>query len=326
MKAETPFVVVEHLAKHYRGPGGWRGAGRLLRAVDDVSFTLAPGESVGLLGESGSGKTTLGRLLLKLTEPTAGSITIAGQSLAGLRGQPLKAFRRQAQLIFQNPFDALNPRFTIGRCLREPLLNAGLPRAEQGPLIERALALARFTRGLELLDQHPHQLSGGQLQRVVIARALILQPRFVVADEPVSMLDVSVRAGILNLLRGVSRALGLTAVYISHDLSLVRYLCSRTLVLYRGALVEDAPTKALCNAPRHPYSQALVAAVPSSDPAQRRLPLPLVASTAEAPVGSGCRFAARCPLVMPICRTEEPPLVAVAPNHRVACHLGLPAA
>lgn len=320
------LIDVRGLIKHYgisRGLlAGFKGDAPVVRAVDGIDFSLGRGESIGLLGESGCGKTTTGRLLLKLTEPSSGEITYDGKALAGLSRTEQKGFRRKAQLIFQNPFDALNPRFTLWRCLTEPLINAGIPRQEHRAYVERALGIARFAAGRNLLERHPHQLSGGQLQRVVIARALILSPEFVVADEPVSMLDVSVRAGILNLLREVSRELSLSAVYISHDLSLVRYLCSRTIVMYLGAIVEDGPTDAIIREPLHPYTRALVAAVPTPDPHQNRAPLPIGATAPDARRrASGCRFADRCPAVMSRCRGEAPEMRAVESGRRVACHL-----
>jgi peptide/nickel transport system ATP-binding protein len=239
-----------------------------------------------------------------------------------IRGRDLRSFRRRAQLIFQNPFDALNPRFTIWRCLTEPLINVGIPRSEHRAYVEQALDIARFSQGRRFLDRYPHQLSGGQLQRVVIARALILKPEFIVADEPVSMLDVSVRAGILNLLRDVSRELSLTAVYISHDLSLVRYLCPRTIVMYLGTIVEDGPTEDIIKSPKHPYTRALVSAVPTPDPNQRRDPLPIGNRPPDARAApTGCPFSDRCPAVMPRCWTEPPPARSVGRSRQVACHL-----
>ena len=299
-----------------------RGARPAVRAVDGVSFDVAPGESLAVVGESGCGKTTLGRLILKLLEPTAGAIRFAGAPLDGLAGQALRDFRRQAQLVFQNPFDALNPRFTVARAIAEPLVNAGVPIAEHPGRVATALGRVHLGDLDRYLDRFPHQLSGGQLQRVVLARALVLEPRFLVADEPVSMLDVSVRAGILMLLREIHDGLGLAAVYISHDLALVRYLCSRTLVMYLGRIVEDGPTEAIMRRPRHPYSRALVAAVPLPDPDQPRTPLPITGGVPDARrPPAGCAFHDRCPHAMARCADEPPTLRRVADKHLVACHL-----
>ncbi len=299
-------------------------AGRQLvvHAVDDVSFALEENETVGLLGESGCGKTTTGRLLVKLETPTAGSIAIAGKDLATIAGPDLKAFRRTAQLVFQNPFDALNPRFTIRRVISEPLINAGIDRAEYSDRIADVLARVRMQGVGDLLDKYPHQLSGGQLQRIVLARALVLGPKFIVADEPVSMLDVSVRAGILNLMREIQERLGLTAVYISHDLALVRYVAKRTMVMYLATIVEDGPTEHVISAPQHPYTKALIAAVPVPHVNQNRGELPIKGNVPDARrPPSGCRFHDRCPLAVPRCREETPALREIAPRHRVACHL-----
>lgn len=299
-----------------------RGAHPAVRALDGVSFDLDAGDAVAIVGESGCGKTTLGRLMLKLVEPTGGSIAFAGVALSGLGGERLRDFRRQAQLVFQNPFDALNPRFTIYRAVAEPLLNAGIPRAEHPDRVAAAFRRVHLPDLDRYLDKYPHQLSGGQLQRVVLARALVLAPRFLVADEPVSMLDVSVRAGILALMREVRETMGLTAVYISHDLALVRYLCGRTLVMYLGRIVEDGPTEEIVRRPRHPYTRALVAAVPVPDADQARTPLPIKGNVPDArEPPSGCSFRDRCPHAMVRCAEEIPPLRAIAGGHHVACHL-----
>jgi oligopeptide/dipeptide ABC transporter ATP-binding protein len=301
-----------------------RGEHPAVHALDGVSFDVGSGDAVAIVGESGCGKTTLGRLMLKLVEPTAGSIAFDGAPLAGLAGEGLRAFRRQAQLVFQNPFDALNPRFTIYRAVAEPLLNAGIDKAEHMDRVAAAFRRVHLPDLDRYFDKYPHQLSGGQLQRVVLARALVLTPRFLVADEPVSMLDVSVRAGILALMREVRDTMGLSAVYISHDLALVRYLCERTLVMYLGCIVEDGPTEEIVRRPRHPYSQALVAAVPVPDADQSRAPLPISGNVPDArEPPSGCRFRDRCPRAMPRCAEETPLLRPIANGHRVACHLDL---
>jgi oligopeptide/dipeptide ABC transporter ATP-binding protein len=299
-----------------------RGQHPVVRALEGVSFDIGTGDAIAVVGESGCGKTTLGRLMLKLVEPTAGSIAFAGSALGGLAGPALRDFRRQAQLVFQNPFDALNPRFTIYRAVAEPLLNAGIDKAEHMDRVASAFRRVHLPDLDRYLDKYPHQLSGGQLQRVVLARALVLAPRFLVADEPVSMLDVSVRAGILALMREVRDDMGLSAVYISHDLALVKYLCERTLVMYLGRIVEDGPTDEIVRRPRHPYTQALVAAVPVPDADQSRAPLPIKGNVPDArDPPSGCAFRDRCPHAMARCAEETPPLRTLTSGHRVACHL-----
>ena len=296
--------------------------GRVTHAVADVSLAVAPGEALGIVGESGCGKTTTARMLLRLEEPSEGRIRFDGVEITALHGRALLGFRARAQLVFQNPFEALNPRFTIRRSLTEPMRNFGVPAREHRDRIHAVLARVRLTPPEAWLDRHPHELSGGQLQRVVLARALIGDPRLIVADEPVSMLDVSVRAGILNVLREARDALGLAAIYISHDLALIRYVCERTMVMYLGRVVEEGPTAALIATPAHPYTKALVAAVPVAHVDQNRAPLPIRGSLAHAPPTTpGCPFRDRCPHMFERCEAETPLLREIAPGRTVACHL-----
>lgn len=318
------LISVDDVELHYRVGGALsalRGRSSVVRAVDGVKFEIKRGESVGLLGESGCGKTSMGRLLLKLETATGGEVRFDGANIADLKGDALRKYRARTQLIFQNPFDAVNPRHTIRAILSEPLENAGIQKSNREAMILAVLELVRLPQPDQYLDRYPHQLSGGQLQRVVMARALILQPDFVVADEPVSMLDVSVRAGVLNVFRDVRDRLGLTAIYISHDLALVRYVCERTIVMYLGKMMEDGPTEDIVHQPLHPYSKALVAAVPVPHPDQSHDPLPIGRSAPDPRnPPSGCVFRDRCPLAFGRCAAEVPALRQVG-TRQVACHL-----
>lgn len=320
----TPLVRLSAAELHYPVGGALaelRGRATVVKAVDGVSFTLKRGESVGLLGESGCGKTSTGRMLVRLEKATAGAVEFDGEDVGALTGAALQMFRSRVQLIFQNPFEALNPRFTIRDVLAEPLENARIPRAEHEERILRAMDLVKLGDAEQFLDRYPHQLSGGQLQRIVMARALILEPEFVVADEPVSMLDVSVRAGVLNVFREVREKTGITAIYISHDLALVRYVCERTIVMYLGRIVEDGPTEEIVANPLHPYTQALVAAVPVPHPDQGHDPLP-IGRGAPDPRNppSGCTFRDRCPKAFDRCAREAPGPTQVE-GRIVHCHL-----
>ena len=323
----TVLVEAISLAKHFpiTGKSLLRRQTGLLRAVDDVSLAIQTGETLGLVGESGCGKTTLGRLLIRLMEPTSGSIIFDGSEITGLGHKAMRERRRGMQIVFQDPYGALNPRMSVQEIIMEPLLIHGAradaaTRRQVDGMLELVGLPARFR------DRFPHEFSGGQRQRVGIARALILRPRFVVCDEPVSALDVSVQAQIVNLLQDLQTELGLTYLFIAHDLSVVKHISDRVAVMYLGKVVELADKRTIYAAPKHPYTKALIAAVPATRPTGRaerrasrqRLPGD-IPSAMNMP--AGCRFHTRCPHVMDICRTQAPAETEAAPGHIVACHL-----
>jgi peptide/nickel transport system ATP-binding protein len=322
------LIEVHDLTKRYHIGGGLAGLVRGERpqtvyAVNGISFGLKRGESLGLAGESGCGKSTTGKLLVKLLDPSGGQIRFDGHNLSGMTGEALKDFRRRVQLMFQNPFEALNPRFTLYRSLSEPLLIHGW-KDEKSRLtrILETLDQVNLRPAEAFLDKYPHQLSGGQLQRVVLARALVLRPDFLVADEPVSMLDVSVRAGILNTMKQLAKEMGLTTVYISHDLSLLQYTCDRIAIMYLGNIVEIGPTEQIINDPQHPYTKALISAVPVPDPTYPNPPLRIREGVPRpTELAKGCPFVMRCPEAMEACLNIFPPLVMTADQHNTLCHL-----
>ncbi len=326
IRTEDPLIRVRDLVKYFQLSGGWLTRKHTyVHAVDGVSFDVQQGEVLGIVGESGCGKTTLGRLLLRLIEPTGGSVLFEGRDLTELSGGELRSLRRQMQLVFQAPMASLSPRLKVLDIIGEPLRTHGV--VDKAELPARVVALLeQVGMGAQHLDRFPHEMSGGQCQRVAIARALALEPRFIVLDEPTSALDVSVQAQILNLLDELRRAKGLTYLFISHDLSVVQHVSDRIGVMYLGKLVELGPSAQLFDDPLHPYTQALLGAIPTTDiatrPEEERELLILegnVPSPANPP--SGCRFHTRCPLVHDLCRQQEPLLREVEEGRLVACHL-----
>ena len=317
----TILAEGKHLSKTFPVKG--QGKGAALHAVSGVDLAVYEGETLALVGESGCGKSTLGRLLLGLLPPTQGQVFFDGQDLAALPPARLRALQRQMQLVFQDTAAALNPRWTVGQSLAEPLRIHNLcPRGEYAA--RGAALLTQVGLAPDLLDRYPHQLSGGQRQRVGLARALALSPRLVVCDEPVSALDVSVQAQMLNLLADLQRAQGLTYVLISHDLGVVRHSSDRVCVMFLGRVCEVGPTQALFSAPRHPYTKFLLDSVPRPDPTRRGESGPPLAGEIPSPVHppSGCRFRTRCPYAQDICAQTVPPLTG-AGDHQAACHFPL---
>jgi oligopeptide/dipeptide ABC transporter ATP-binding protein len=317
-----PVLEIDALKKHF--PIKRRffgGAAEQVLAVDGVSFSISSGETLGLVGESGCGKSTVGRAILRLIEPTSGSISVAGQDITRLSNREMRPFRRELQIIFQDPFSSLNPRMTVGDIVGEPLsthhLANGKARQERVAQLFDRVGLSRAQMG-----NYPHQFSGGQRQRIGIARALALNPKLIVCDEPVSALDVSIQAQVINLLMDLQRDLGLSYLFISHNLAVVEHISHRIAVMYLGRIVEVADKAAIFTRPGHPYTEALLAAVPVPDPKIRNTTRALqgdVPSPVHPP--SGCHFHPRCPYAVERCRVETPLLREIAPGQHVACHL-----
>jgi oligopeptide/dipeptide ABC transporter ATP-binding protein len=317
-----PLLRVERLRKHYALTQGilfTRTLGHI-KAVDDVSFDIRPGKTVGLVGESGCGKTTTSRMILNLETPTDGQVLLEGEPIHGLQGDSLRAYRAKVQAVFQDPWSSLNPRMTVGRTIAEALIVNGWDRAR----IEARVRELLLQVGLrpEQAQQYPHEFSGGQRQRVALAAALASRPRLIVLDEPVSALDVSIRAQMMNLLKDIQAQDGVAYLLVAHDLATVRHMADHTVVMYLGKVVEQAPTASLFEEVRHPYTKALFSAVLVAQ-ADRQAEEIELAGEVPSPLDppSGCRFHTRCPYAMPHCAKVEPPLREVSRGHAVACHL-----
>jgi oligopeptide/dipeptide ABC transporter ATP-binding protein len=323
--APAPLLSVKGLVKHFPVRKGLlrRTVGQV-HAIDDISFDIAPGETLGLVGESGCGKSTTGKAILKLIEPTAGEITLGGERIEGLSRREMRPYRRQLQVVFQDPYSSLNPRLKIRDIIAEPLVNYGVG---EGKAIAKSVEELAGKVGLrpDTLDRYPHEFSGGQRQRIGIARALALHPSLIVCDEPVSALDVSVQAQVINLLVDLQREFSLAYLFIAHDIAVVEHISHRVAVMYLGKIVAIAERAELFTQPQHPYTEALLSAVPLPDPdiPKKRIVLQGDVPSPITPP-SGCRFHTRCPYAFDRCSEEEPALQEISNGHQVACHLRQP--
>ena len=315
---KTEILRVEHLKKYFTTPKG------TLHAVDDVNFSIRTGETLGVVGESGCGKSTMGRAILRLHEPTSGKVYFEGRDILGYNKKQLKDLRKDMQIIFQDPFASLNPRMTVSEAIIEPLLVQGIYKPNEKAAITQQVEKIMNLVGLakRLVNTYPHELDGGRRQRIGIARALAVNPKFIVCDEPVSALDVSIQAQILNLMQDLQEELNLTYMFITHDLSVVRHFSNDIVVMYLGQMVESAPAKALFKNPMHPYTKALLSAIPVPDPDFKMERIPLKGElTSPINPEPGCRFAKRCPYATEGCTTNEMTLKEMEPGHFVSCRM-----
>ncbi len=320
MSATDPILEVQGLSKQFVLGAGVLGRGSVLKAVQDVSFTIGRGKILALVGESGSGKTTTGRMILRLLEPSAGRVMFDGQDVVALGRRELKAFRRRMQVVFQDPFSSLNPYARIGDALEEPLIIHRIYRSARERRVRVRELMAMVGLSPNHVERFPHEFSGGQRQRIGIARALAVEPEFIVADEPVSALDVSIQAQVINLLERLQEELGLSMLFVAHDLAIVRHIADQVAVMYLGRVLEIGSTEALFASPRHPYTEALLSAAPIPDPDVRSNRIVLkgdIPSPLDPP--SGCPFRTRCLHARPECAEAEPVLREVAPGQRSAC-------
>ncbi len=319
----TPLIEVKNLKKHFPVKKSFLGkAKQVVKAVDDVSFTIYKGETLGLVGESGCGKSTTGRTMIKLYEPTEGEIWYKGVNLSELTPKEMLPYRKEMQMIFQDPYASLNTRMTIGDIIGEAIDIHGIAKGN-----ERKAKIHDLLKKVGLNPDHavryPHEFSGGQRQRIGIARALAVNPEFIICDEPISALDVSIQAQVVNMLEDLQKELGLTYLFIAHDLSMVRYISDHVGVMYLGKLVEIAESEEVYNNPKHPYTQALLSAIPIADPTNDKSERIILEGDIPSPINppSGCTFRTRCQYAMPICAEEEPQMREVSPGHNAACHL-----